>query len=390
MSKRKGKSSRERASSVAAAATVTATADVVKAVPTRKSIPAISIIVPMYNVEKYVGECLDSILAQTFQDFEVIVVDDCSTDSSAAVVESYMSKFDGRLKLARTKKNSGGAGLPRQKALELSRGEYLSFVDPDDAIVPDALEILYGFAKKFDADVVQCEKCREVPDEHWHDAEFVKSIKPSCYPAGARTFVTVPVMLTEDLAKRALEFSQKWLSWSVWLQLVRRDFVIRNEFRFVDFWREDMLFTICEICCAQRYIVVPNVLYLYRRRAGSTVHSNPNVGQLIKTEIKSLKGGIAYLEEFFSQSEVFSQRPDLKYTLFDMFAQEVLTRLNVLYAQIPPHEIDLILRQEFGDDRDALTPFMFSAMNSYRLQLLQSYAQIAALREEVNRLKREE
>ena len=55
-------------------------------------VPAVSVIIPMYNVEKYIGECLDSILNQTFQDFEVIVVDDCSTDNSRAVVESYLKK----------------------------------------------------------------------------------------------------------------------------------------------------------------------------------------------------------------------------------------------------------------------------------------------------------
>ncbi len=56
-------------------------------------IPAISVVIPMYNAEKYIGECLDSILAQTFQDFEVIVVDDCSTDKSRDIVETYLSKF---------------------------------------------------------------------------------------------------------------------------------------------------------------------------------------------------------------------------------------------------------------------------------------------------------
>ena len=61
-----------------------------------KTIPAVSIIIPMYNTEKYIGECLDSILAQTFQVFEVIIVDDCSTDNSAAIVESYLPKFNAK------------------------------------------------------------------------------------------------------------------------------------------------------------------------------------------------------------------------------------------------------------------------------------------------------
>ena len=66
--------------------------------------PAISVIIPMYNAEKYIGELLDSLLIQTFQDFEVIVVDDCSTDNSAAVVESYIPKFNGRLILNKLKR----------------------------------------------------------------------------------------------------------------------------------------------------------------------------------------------------------------------------------------------------------------------------------------------
>ena len=60
-----------------------------------RKIPAVSIVIPMYNAEKYIGECLDSILAQTFQDYEVIVVDDCSTDNSRAIVQNYLPKFDG-------------------------------------------------------------------------------------------------------------------------------------------------------------------------------------------------------------------------------------------------------------------------------------------------------
>ena len=79
--------------------------------------PAVSIIVPMYNVEKYVGEFLESILAQTFQDFEVIVVDDCSTDNSRTVVESYVEKFGGRLKLETTLTNSGHGAFPRDKGV---------------------------------------------------------------------------------------------------------------------------------------------------------------------------------------------------------------------------------------------------------------------------------
>ena len=133
---------------------------------TEKKIPAVSIIVPMYNVEKFIAECLDSILAQTFKDYELLVVDDCSTDKSCSIVESYIPKFEGRLNLIKSEKNSGGCpGTPRNIAIDIAHGEYIMFVDSDDVITPTALEELYPIAKNFDADLLQCEKYFEVLGE---------------------------------------------------------------------------------------------------------------------------------------------------------------------------------------------------------------------------------
>ena len=123
-----------------------------------KEIPAISVVIPMYNVEKYIGDCLDSLLNQTFQNFEVIVVDDCSTDNSRAVVESYAEKFGGRLILTKTKTNTGSAGFPRNKGIELSRGKYFFFLDADDLIITTALAELYELAEHYQADVIHSEK----------------------------------------------------------------------------------------------------------------------------------------------------------------------------------------------------------------------------------------
>ncbi len=162
--------------------------------PPAFNFPAVSVIIPMYNAERYVAECLDSLLAQTFTDFEVIVVDDCSTDSSVAVVESYLERFGGRLKLMRTIKNTGSGTEPRNFGLAYSRGEYVYFMDNDDAVTPSALEELYTHAKNFDADVVQCEKYYEIPDDRWHDAAFRAQAKPFNYLTGNKIFVTAPLI----------------------------------------------------------------------------------------------------------------------------------------------------------------------------------------------------
>ena len=226
-------------------------------------IPSISVIIPLYNAEKYIADCLDSILAQTFQDFEVIVVDDCSTDGSPAIVESYREKFGGRLTISRMNKNSGCAAVPKNKGLTFSRGEYVSFIDADDAITPTAFEELYSVAKNFNADVVACEKYFEVPEEFWHNAEFWKELEPVTYQEAE--FVTEPTLLTDNLFERVQRYYQGGYLWNVWSKLVRRNFIIENEISFAEAAvGEDMIFTGCLIFAAERYILVPNVINFYR------------------------------------------------------------------------------------------------------------------------------
>ena len=119
--------------------------------------PAVSVIIPMFNAAKYVGQCFESLLAQTFTDFEVIVVDDMSTDSSAAIVESYAPKFNGRLALLQLDRNTGSGAVPRNTGLKFARGEYVYFMDADDLLTLTALEELHALAESFGADVVYCE-----------------------------------------------------------------------------------------------------------------------------------------------------------------------------------------------------------------------------------------
>ena len=129
-------------------------------------IPAITIIAPMYNVEKYIGECLDSILTQTFDDYELLVVDDCSTDHSAEIAKSYIDRFNGRMRLIKMNKNTGGAALPRNTGIRLSRGKYLAFIDTDDLFTNNALADMYNAAEQNDADVIHTEKYLISADEN--------------------------------------------------------------------------------------------------------------------------------------------------------------------------------------------------------------------------------
>lgn len=113
----------------------------------------ISIIVPVYNVEKYLKKCIDSILTQTFEDFELILVDDGSPDNSGAICDQYAKK-DTRVRVIH--KENGGLSSARNAGIEVAQGKYLGFVDSDDYIAKDMYELLYNNIIKEDADMSIC------------------------------------------------------------------------------------------------------------------------------------------------------------------------------------------------------------------------------------------
>ena len=115
----------------------------------------VSIIVPIYNKEKYLEKCLDSILGQTYRDLEIILVDDGSTDNSLAICQRYAEK-DPRIKIYH--KPNGGVSSARNLGLEKSTGKYISFVDPDDFIHSEFIERLEMMLVQSDAEIAYC-KC---------------------------------------------------------------------------------------------------------------------------------------------------------------------------------------------------------------------------------------
>ena len=115
------------------------------------SIPQISVVIPVYNAEKYLNNCIESLLSQTFTEAEFIFVDDGSSDRSVQIIESYQ-QIDERVKLI--KQENLYAGPARNKGMSIARGEYLTFLDSDDMMLPTALEMFYQKAKESKADIV--------------------------------------------------------------------------------------------------------------------------------------------------------------------------------------------------------------------------------------------
>lgn len=137
--------------------------------------PMISVIVPVYNVEKYLKKCIDSILNQTFSDLEIILVDDGSSDESGYICDAY-AKEDCRVKVIH--KKNGGLSDARNVGIEHSCGEWIGFVDSDDHIAADMYEFLYNIAIRENCDVAMCEffHCYQGRDISYNKEEYYEVV----------------------------------------------------------------------------------------------------------------------------------------------------------------------------------------------------------------------
>ena len=115
----------------------------------------ISIIVPVYNVEKYLNRCIDSIVSQTYRTLEIILVDDGSADNSGSICDKYAGK-DVRIKVVH--KNNGGLGFARNSGLDIATGKYVTFIDGDDYIGKTHIEEMYALIQNTKTDVCENEK----------------------------------------------------------------------------------------------------------------------------------------------------------------------------------------------------------------------------------------
>jgi len=308
--------------------------------PSRFTLPRVSVVIPMFNAEKFVGECLESILNQTFQNFEVVIVDDCSTDSSCAIVESYAEKFGGRLKLAHLEKNSGGCALPRNKGLKLSRGEYIFIMDADDLLKPIALEEMYVLAKKFDADVVYFEML--------YVADFVtKKFQLVTYQKGGNA--DKPTLETEDLAQRVQGIldGKYWVT--TWCKLVRRDLMMEHEIFFPNISiGDDDIWTYGLIFYAKKILRVPDGVYFYRTNEESVLRKRKTPEQRIIFWTNPILLALKTLDNFMGNLEFFQKNLRCRYAVLEKFITSKILDPHINKWHLPPFEIYETIKKEFG------------------------------------------
>ncbi len=220
---------------------------------TRAERPTVSVVVPVYNVEPYLARCVDSLLAQTYRDFEILLVDDGSTDGSGALCDAYAAR-DPRVRALH--KENGGLSSARNFGIENARGEFLCLFDGDDAFAPETLEVLHGNLVGHDADMSCC-AFQYLPDGKTPSAPDVKR-------------ANVSVLTRNEASKDILTASRVEVSAAN--KLYRR--AVFDTVRFPVGRLYEDAFVIADTVARCRKVVVTDAgLYFYYQRTGSITRS---------------------------------------------------------------------------------------------------------------------
>lgn len=293
--------------------------------------PLISIIVPIYNVEKYLPCCLDSILAQTYQNLEIILVDDGSPDGCGAICDAYASR-DSRIKVVH--QANGGVAAARNAGLDRATGDYIGFVDPDDWIEPTMYEVMMHHITKENCDGAACSsleesfagtKVRERFDYHvLHQPELTRVIVEEEIRASlVRTLVT-------HEAWDQVRFSPETRSGE-------------------DFEVFPHLFLRCE-----SLVFLPDLLYHWRMQAHSITHLKPTI-EIRMHHVRLFRKRLDFCREHFPQSIPYVSRRAVSRTLALLRyfakngqedlpeAEDLITFLKDNRVQFAPH-LDMVER----------------------------------------------
>ncbi|MHB1001505.1 MAG: glycosyltransferase [Armatimonadota bacterium] len=219
--------------------------------------PFVSIIIPVYNGEPYLRKCLDSLVNQTLKDIEIIVVDDGSTDNSAAILDEYASS-DSRITIIK-QSNEGGYSA-RNRGLVIAKGSFIGFVDNDDYVQPDMYEVMYDTAIKNSVDIVICGFKRCDMYEHVENEEH---------------FALIPqnrVITHDEMFKLLASVHQRQLLPFVWRNIYRRSYLDDNSIKFRNLkMTDDCVFNLEAFYYANSVYALNNSFYMYTQNPFSSM-----------------------------------------------------------------------------------------------------------------------
>lgn len=317
----------------------------------------VTIGIPVYNVEKYIRLTMDSALAQTFQNIEFLVLDDCGTDSSMDIVREYQQNHPrGKdIRIVRQPQN-GGLGRARNRIIEEACGKYLYHLDADDSIAPDAIELLYQQAIRYDADMVygSYQRIEQFDDE--------TKKTDACYAP--------MVFLKENEFADRVYSEYGFLQANTWNFLIKRDIYLKNNIRHkaVNYW-EDFSTTIDLPTYVTRVVMLPDVTYFYYCRYGSLSNFKKRE-HIDKEEILKTLG---VMDEVKQNSDRVKSKPYFHKWLYKV----MMTHLYMVCAILKERKITTppFTNREIRDVmRSPLSLMEVMSLNGWRVKNLALYS----------------
>lgn len=248
--------------------------------------PCISVIVPVYQAERFIRPCVESVLAQSFQDWELILVTDGCTDASPAICDQFAAE-DGRVRVFHRKKNHG-VSEARNLGLREAKGDYIAFLDSDDAFEPQALETLWALLEQNQADTAGCAHINLTPSGN--AAELL-------LPAGVYGQEDIREQIVYPLLGDRLR--QPVFNGFIWRYLFSASILRAAHITFEGAYLEDELFLMEYFCNARRLAVTETPLYRYLLNLNSATH-------------KYMKDFMTVFDRFMERKEAICQRCQLE------------------------------------------------------------------------------
>ncbi len=242
--------------------------------------PKVSIIVPVYNAEKSIGRCIDSILNQEYTDFELLLMDDGSKDASGAICDEYAAK-DARVKVVH--KANSGVSDTRNQALDLAGGTYLQFLDADDWITPNATRLLVEAAEQHHCDMVIADFYRVVGERVSHKGAIEEE----------------GILTKEAFATQMMENPADFYYGVLWNKLFRREIVEKYKLRMDSAisWCEDFMFNLEYIRHCEVFYALQVPIYYYVKTKGSLASQGMSISKTIKMKLMVFE----YYNDFYKQ-----------------------------------------------------------------------------------------
>ncbi|MGN1030008.1 MAG: glycosyltransferase [Butyricicoccaceae bacterium] len=263
--------------------------------------PTVSIIIPVYNAEKQLARCIDSVLNQEYSDFELLLIEDGSTDSSGAICDLYAGQ-DSRVTVVH--KENSGVSDSRNLGISMARGTYLQFLDSDDWITPDATNLLVRAADEHSCDLVISDFYRVVGNR-----------------VSRKGIIDEDVVLSrEEFASYMMDNPADFYYGVLWNKLYRREIIVKHQLQMNKniSWCEDFMFNLEYIRYAETFYALQVPIYYYVKTKGSLATKSMGLTRMIKMKLTVFEYYTQFYQSIFDEEEYQKSRLKVYRFLIDI------------------------------------------------------------------------